>query len=71
MRARPDGGSRLPGDEALPVRAMEKKGSISSEILADEELLRRTGLLHAHRHRHDSGIVHSHPHLHRHGDHEH
>jgi cobalt/nickel transport system ATP-binding protein len=33
-------------------------------ILADESLLGRTGLLHAHRHAHDSGTVHSHPHLH-------
>ena len=33
------------------------------EILADTELLRRTNLIHAHRHRH--GIeVHSHPHVH-------
>ncbi len=41
------------------------------EIVQNEELLYRTGLLHAHRHRHESGVVHSHPHLHRHGDHEH
>jgi cobalt/nickel transport system ATP-binding protein len=41
------------------------------EIVQNEELLLRTGLLHAHRHRHESGVVHSHPHLHRHGDHHH
>jgi cobalt/nickel transport system ATP-binding protein len=36
------------------------------EILADHELLRRTGLVHAHRHAHVSGEVHSHPHRHGH-----
>jgi cobalt/nickel transport system ATP-binding protein len=35
-----------------------------NQILADETLLARAGLLHAHRHAHDSGTVHSHPHLH-------
>ena len=39
------------------------------EILADEPLLRRTRLLHVHRHHHTSGVVHSHPH--RHGFHDH
>lgn len=34
-------------------------------LLEDEDLLRRTGLLHAHRHRHDGGVEHSHPHRHR------
>jgi cobalt/nickel transport system ATP-binding protein len=34
-------------------------------ILADENLLKDTHLLHSHRHRHDSGIVHAHSHLHR------
>jgi cobalt/nickel transport system ATP-binding protein len=34
-----------------------------AEILADTELLRRTNLIHAHRHRHGSAI-HSHPHVH-------
>jgi cobalt/nickel transport system ATP-binding protein len=34
-----------------------------SEILADSDLLRRTNLIHAHRHRHGSA-VHSHPHVH-------
>lgn len=34
------------------------------EILRDGDLLRRTNLVHAHRHRHPSGEVHSHPHLH-------
>lgn len=38
------------------------------EILANGELLRRTGLLHAHRHSHD-GVVHTHPHKHH--DHRH
>ncbi len=35
------------------------------EVLADEALLDRTNLIHAHRHRHGSGLTHSHPHLHR------
>ena len=39
------------------------------EILNNEELLRETGLLHAHWHVHKSGEVHSHPH--RHHDHSH
>jgi cobalt/nickel transport system ATP-binding protein len=34
------------------------------QILEDGALLRRTGLVHAHRHAHPSGIVHSHPHRH-------
>jgi cobalt/nickel transport system ATP-binding protein len=38
-----------------------------SEIVGDEDLLRRTGLLHEHRHVHADGSVHVHPHLHRHG----
>jgi cobalt/nickel transport system ATP-binding protein len=38
-----------------------------AEILRDHELLRRTGLVHAHRHAHPSGEVHSHPHRHGHG----
>jgi len=33
------------------------------EILADTDLLRRTNLIHAHRHRH-GGALHSHPHVH-------
>jgi cobalt/nickel transport system ATP-binding protein len=33
-------------------------------ILEDTDLLRRAGLLHAHRHTHASGEVHSHPHRH-------
>ena len=33
------------------------------DILADTELLRRTNLIHAHRHRH-AGAIHSHPHVH-------
>jgi cobalt/nickel transport system ATP-binding protein len=33
------------------------------EILADTELLRRTNLIHAHRHKH-GGELHSHPHVH-------
>jgi cobalt/nickel transport system ATP-binding protein len=33
-------------------------------ILADRELLQRTNLVHAHRHRHSSGEIHSHPHRH-------
>ena len=40
-----------------------------SEILRDESLLRRTNLIHAHRHVHDSGAIHVHPHTHR--THEH
>jgi cobalt/nickel transport system ATP-binding protein len=35
-----------------------------SEILDNSELLRRTNLIHAHRHRHALGEIHSHPHLH-------
>ena len=41
-----------------------------AHILGDEALLRRTHLLHEHRHRHASGLIHAHPHLpggHRHG----
>ena len=33
-------------------------------VLDDADLLRRTGLLHAHRHVHAHGEVHSHPHSH-------
>ena len=36
-----------------------------SELLQDEDLLRRTNLIHAHRHRHEGNGVHSHPHRHR------
>ena len=35
------------------------------EILRDTELLRRTNLIHEHRHHHPGGEFHSHPHLHR------
>jgi cobalt/nickel transport system ATP-binding protein len=38
---------------------------IPAEVLRDADLLRRTNLIHAHRHRHASGEIHSHPHLHR------
>jgi cobalt/nickel transport system ATP-binding protein len=34
------------------------------DVIRDDALLRRTGLLHAHRHVHESGVVHSHPHGH-------
>jgi cobalt/nickel transport system ATP-binding protein len=34
-----------------------------AEILRDTDLLRRTNLIHAHRHRH-GGALHSHPHVH-------
>jgi cobalt/nickel transport system ATP-binding protein len=37
---------------------------LPSEIIGNEALLAQTGLLHAHRHIHDSGTVHTHPHLH-------
>jgi len=40
-----------------------------SRLLTDQELLARTGLLHAHRHIHDSGTVHSHPHAHQRHEH--
>lgn len=40
-----------------------------AEILRDRDLLRRTNLIHAHRHRHPGGEVHSHPHLHPGADH--
>ena len=39
------------------------------EILYDENLLRRTHLIHTHRHHHRSGLVHAHPHVRR--SHEH
>ncbi len=42
-----------------------------AQILADNELLESTNLIHAHRHSHPSGIVHSHSHLHRFHEHEH
>jgi cobalt/nickel transport system ATP-binding protein len=35
-----------------------------AELLADEELLDRTNLIHVHRHRHAGAGVHSHPHTH-------
>jgi cobalt/nickel transport system ATP-binding protein len=35
-----------------------------AEILANRDLLDRTNLIHAHRHRHAEGLTHSHPHLH-------
>lgn len=35
-------------------------------VLADQELLARANLIHAHRHRHDSTGLHSHPHRHPH-----
>jgi len=35
----------------------------SAEVLADQDLLDRTNLIHAHRHRH-GGALHSHPHTH-------
>jgi cobalt/nickel transport system ATP-binding protein len=35
-----------------------------AEVLRDRELLERTNLVHAHRHRHATGEVHSHPHVH-------
>jgi cobalt/nickel transport system ATP-binding protein len=37
-----------------------------AEILADLDLLTRTGLVHSHRHSHGPGLHHAHPHLHRH-----
>lgn len=36
------------------------------EIVADLELLTRTGLVHSHRHSHGPDLHHAHPHLHRH-----
>ena len=39
------------------------------DLLHDEELLRRTNLVHVHRHVHDAGEVHTHPHVHGHGKH--
>jgi cobalt/nickel transport system ATP-binding protein len=38
-------------------------------ILNDAELLARTNLIHAHRHRHTDGTVHAHPHRHQPGEH--
>jgi cobalt/nickel transport system ATP-binding protein len=40
-----------------------------AEILGDEQLLRRTNLIHAHRHMHATGEIHSHPHFHHHHEH--
>jgi cobalt/nickel transport system ATP-binding protein len=37
-----------------------------AELLADQALLQRANLVHAHRHRHGSEITHSHPHTHPH-----
>ncbi|MEO8197540.1 MAG: ABC transporter ATP-binding protein [Thermoanaerobaculia bacterium] len=37
-----------------------------AEVLADLDLLTRTGLVHSHQHSHRSGLHHAHPHLHRH-----
>jgi len=53
-----------------------KDGRIAADgppahILANEDLLKESHLLHAHRQRHASGIVHSHSHLHRGHDHTH
>src|SRR5262249_55887328 len=39
------------------------------DILHNDELLRRTNLIHSHRHVHASGQIHSHPHLHHSHDH--
>ena len=36
-----------------------------ADLLGDHDLLSRTNLVHAHRHRHPGGERHSHPHLHR------
>lgn len=41
------------------------------DILADGDLLARTNLIHAHRHRHADGSVHAHPHRHNPGEHHH
>jgi len=51
-----------------------QSGTVVSEaspraLLADQSLLERTSLVHAHRHVHASGEVHSHPHQHRRHDH--
>jgi cobalt/nickel transport system ATP-binding protein len=37
---------------------------VPQDVVDDHELLERTNLVHAHRHRHASGEVHSHPHRH-------
>ncbi len=42
-----------------------------NEILADQELLIKSNLIHAHRHAHPSGEVHAHPHLHKSHQHKH
>ena len=41
-----------------------------AEIMANQELLLRANLVHAHRHTHGS-VTHSHPHIHSHSEHEH
>jgi cobalt/nickel transport system ATP-binding protein len=43
--------------------ALMSEGSPKA-LLADQDLLERTSLIHAHRHAHDSGETHSHPHQH-------
>ena len=42
-----------------------------TEILADDDLLESTNLIHLHRHTHSDGVIHSHSHLHRFHEHEH
>lgn len=57
-------------EDVADVCAVMQRGSVIAigtpeVILGDEELLRHTGLIHAHRHRHADGRVHLHPHFHR------
>lgn len=57
-------------EDAADLCVVMQRGSVIAQgapehILGDEELLRRSGLLHAHRHRHADGSVHLHPHFHR------
>lgn len=57
-------------EDAADICVVMQRGSIVAQgtpglILGDEQLLRRTGLIHAHRHRHTDGTTHLHAHFHR------
>ena len=57
-------------EDAADLCVVMQQGSVIAQgppgrILGDEALLRRTGLIHAHRHRHADGSVHLHSHVHR------
>ena len=57
-------------EDVADLCVVMQRGSVVAQgkpedILGDEELIRRTGLIHAHRHGHADGGTHLHPHLHR------